>query len=201
MSTSHSRARVLAAPLLLGLIGLVMSACAPPQPAPYGISFYPPSIGYVGKTYTPTASASSGLPVSFALDASSTSCSFTGGVVSFNTVGSCVINADQAGDATYPAAPQVQRTIEIHVCPTLRSGIWTGPSGLTATVVVSGSSFQGYVDLSSLGLGVQVFSGTLSCEVVNMSINSTPLTGELSYDGSVLSGSYNGISIVLNAPA
>ena len=78
------------------------------------------------------------------------------------------------------------------------------PSALVSATelgFVSGSSFQGYVDLSSLGLGVQVFSGTLSCEVVNMSINSTPLTGELSYDGSVLSGSYNGISIVLNAPA
>ena len=201
MSTSLTRARALATPLLLGIVGLLVSACAPPDPAPYGIAFYPPAVGYVNGQYTPTANASSGLPVSFALDASSTGCSFVDGVVHFDAVGNCVINADQAGDATYPAAPQVRRTIAIHECPPLRSGIWTGPSGLTATVVTSGSTFSGYVDLSSLGFGVQVFGGTVSCEVVSMTFNSTPLTGTLSYDGSTLSSSYSGISIVLYAPA
>lgn len=200
MSTSHARARVLATPLLLGLIGLVASSCAPPQAAPYGISFYPPAVGYVNKHFTPTATATSGLPVSFALAASSTGCSLAGGAVSFDAVGSCVINADQAGDTTYPAAAQVQRTIAIHECPVLRPGIWTGPSGLSATVIVSGSTFTGYVDLSSLGFGVQVFAGIVSCEVVSMTFNSTPLTGELSYDGTTLSSSYSGISIVLHAP-
>lgn len=201
MSTLRTRARAVATPLLLvGLVGLLASACAPPQPTPYGISFYPLTIGYVNKSFTPTASASSNLPVSLALDASSTGCSFTDGVVYFDTVGSCVINADQAGDATNPPAPQVQRTIEIHECPALRSGIWTGPSGLTATVQVDGTTFTGYMDLASLGYGIQVLAGTVSCEVVNMTFNTTPLTGTLSYDGSTLSGSYSGISIVLHAP-
>ncbi len=201
MSTSHSRARVLATPFLLGLIGLVVSSCAPPQAAPYGISFYPPAIGYVNHHFTPTATATSGLPVSFALDASSTGCSLAGGVVTFDAVGNCVINADQAGDATFPAAPQVQRTIGIHECPPLRSGIWTGPGGLSANVIAVGSTFTGSVDLSSLNLGTQSFAGIVSCEAVSMTFNSTPLTGELSYDGSTLSSSYAGISIVLNAPA
>lgn len=201
MSTSHARARALAAPLLLGLMALVGSACAPPpQPAPYGISFHPPAVGYVGKHYTPTASASSNLPVSFALDASSTGCSFTGGVVYFDSVGSCVINADQAGDATHPPAPQVRRTISIYDCPPLRSGIWTGPSGLSADVLVNGSTFSGYVDLTSLGYGVQVFEGSVSCEVASMTFNGTPLTGTLSHDGTTLSSTYSGISIVLHAP-
>ena len=200
MSLSATRSRKFASPLLVSLIGLLVSACVP-EPAPYGISFNAPAVGYVGKHFTPTATATSGLAVSFALDASSTGCSFTGGVVNFDSVGSCVINADQAGDATHPAAAQVRRTIGIHECPAMRPGIWTGPLGLSATVVVNGSTFSGSVDLSSLGYGVQVFGGSASCEVVTMTFNGTPLTGTLSYDGSVLSSSYNGIDIVLYAPA
>lgn len=200
MSASHARARAFAIPVLLGLVGFLVSSCAPPPTTPYGISFHPPSIGYVGKHYTPKATASSKLPVSFALDASSTGCSFVDGVVYFDTVGSCVINADQPGDATTPAMPQVQRTIVIHECPPLRPGIWTGPQGITADVTVNGSSFTGFMDLSAFGYGVQVLAGTVTCEVVNMTFNSTPLTGTLSYDGSTLSGVYNGISVVLHAP-
>lgn len=201
MSTSHTRVRVYAAPLLLAIIGLVVSACAPPPTTPKGISFHPPGIGYVGKQYTPKATSSSGLPVTFALDASSSGCSFVDGIVYFDSVGSCVINADQPGDATHPADPQVQRTITIYECPPLRPGVWTGPQGLSATVAVYGSTFSGTVDLTSLGYGVQAFGGTISCEVVNMTFNSTPLTGTLSHDGNTLTSSYSGISIVLHAPA
>ena len=202
MSTSRPRKRALAAPFLLGLIGLVGAACAPEPPAApyYGIYFYPPSVGYVGKAYTPTATATSNLPVSFALDPSSTGCSLAGGILSYNSVGSCVINANQAGDATRPAAAQVQRTIAVRNCPPLRSGIWSGPLGLSANVIATGSNFTGSVDLSSLGFGVQAFGGSVSCEVATMTFNSTPLTGWLSPDGSTLSSNYNGIDIVLTAP-
>ena len=57
-----------------------------------------------------------GLAVSFTVDASSGSgvCSIAGGQVSYNKAGSCVLNADQAGDATYAAAPQVQRTVTVN---------------------------------------------------------------------------------------
>ena len=178
----------------------MVSACAP-EPAPTGIFFYPPSVAYVNHQYTPTATSSNNLPVSFALDATSTGCSFVDGIVFFDSLGTCVINANQVGDATNPAFPQVQRKIPIYNCPTLRSGIWTGPLGLSANVVVDGSTFSGTVDLSSQGYGVQIFAGVVSCEVVYMTFNSTPLTGTLSYDGKVLSSSYSGIDIVLNAPA
>ena len=203
MSTSHSRMRALAAPLFLGLLGLLGTGCwSPPPSAPYyGIYFYPPSVGYIGKTYTPTATATSGLPVTFALDPSSTGCTFGGGVVNFVAEGTCLINANQAGDATHDPSAQVQGTIGVHNCPPLRSGVWTGPLGLSAVVIVNGSTFTGSVDLSSLGYGVQSFGGTVACEVATMTFNSTPLAGVLSYDGSTLSSSYQGISIVLHAPA
>ena len=199
MSASR-RTRVLVAPLLLSLVALMSAACAP-EPTPTGIFFYPPSVSYVNHLYTPTATSSNNLPVSFALDATSTGCSYIGGVLNFEAVGTCVVNASQVGDATNPAFPTVQRKISIYNCPVLRSGIWTGPLGLSANVVVDGASFTGTVDLTSQGFGVQTFAGLVTCEVVNMTFNSTPLTGTLSYDGKVLSSSYNGLDIVLNAPA
>jgi hypothetical protein len=200
MSASRSRMRVRAGTLLFGFIALVAAACAPEPPPYYGIIFNPPPIGYVGKQYTPTATATSGLPVSFALDPSSTGCSFVDGVVSFEAVGSCVINANQPGDASNAASPQVQRTIKVYTCPPLRAGVWTGPLGLSANVVVNGSSFTGTIDLSSLGFGVQSFAGDVTCEVASMTFNATPLSGVLSFDGSTLSSNYNGIDIVLYAP-
>jgi hypothetical protein len=67
-----------------------------------------------GPTYTVTATATSGLPVTFTIDAAaSTVCSIAGSIVSFIGVGTCVINADQAGDASYNAAPQVQQSFSV----------------------------------------------------------------------------------------
>jgi GGDEF domain-containing protein len=48
---------------------------------------------------TPTAIASSGLTPAITLDAASTGCTLTSGVVSFTGVGTCVLDANQAGDA------------------------------------------------------------------------------------------------------
>jgi hypothetical protein len=201
MSIAQRRVRVAVAPLLIAVVGLVTAACAPPPAAPFkGIRFSAPATGYVGKTFTPTATSTSGLPVTLTLDATSTGCSFSGGVVSFTAPGVCVINANQPGNGTVPADPQVQRKITVYNCPPLRSGRWTGPMNLSADVVATGSSFTGTVDLTSLGFGVQIFEGTVNCERASMTFNGVPLTGTLSPDGKTLSSSYQGISIVLNAP-
>jgi hypothetical protein len=66
-------------------------------------------------TYTPTATASSGLAVSFSIaSASSSVCSISAGVVTFNTQGSCVLEANQAGNAgVYNAANTVSQTIAV----------------------------------------------------------------------------------------
>ena len=57
----------------------------------------------------------SGNPVTFTVDGSSTSgaCSLVGPSLSYTGVGSCIIDANQSGNAAYLAAPQVQRTIAI----------------------------------------------------------------------------------------
>ena len=61
--------------------------------------------------YTPAATASSSLTVAITLDGTSSGCSLSGGVVSFTAVGTCVIDANQVGNANYTAAPQVQQSI------------------------------------------------------------------------------------------
>ncbi len=67
-----------------------------------------------GPTYTVTATASSGLTVAFSIDASAASvCSIAGSTVSFIGAGTCVIDANQAGDANYNAAPQVQQSFAV----------------------------------------------------------------------------------------
>lgn len=200
MNAPWTRLRLAAAPLLVGLVVLA-AACAPPPEAPTGISFNPPAVGYVGKQYVPKATAANNLPVSFSLDAPSTGCELTGGVLYFDSVGSCVVLADQPGDATNPPLPQVRRTITIYECPPLRAGRWTGPEGTSANVVVNGSTtFSGTVDLTAFGAGVQSFAGTIDCDLVLMTFNGTALSGRLAPDGSRLWSSFNGISIELTAP-
>ncbi len=65
-------------------------------------------------TYRPTATSSSGLAVAFTIDSKSTSgCFFLGATVVLVGAGSCIVDANQPGDANYLAAPQVQQTIQV----------------------------------------------------------------------------------------
>jgi hypothetical protein len=64
----------------------------------------------------PTASASSGLPVSYA-SLTPTICSILGTTVTPIAVGTCTIEASQAGDATYLPATPVSQSIELVKVP------------------------------------------------------------------------------------
>lgn len=89
----------------------------------------PPAGASVGGSYTVTATGGgSGNPVTFSIDASSGSgvCSITGAKVSFNATGACVIDADQAGDANFTAAPQAQQILAVvNQPPSITSGAST----------------------------------------------------------------------------
>src|SRR5262249_30071764 len=74
----------------------------------------PPGATAGGPSYTVTATATSGLAVAFTIDAAATSvCSLAGSTVSFIGAGTCVIDANQAGNANYNAAPQVQQSFAV----------------------------------------------------------------------------------------
>jgi uncharacterized protein YhjY with autotransporter beta-barrel domain len=69
-----------------------------------------------GPSYHVTATGgASGKPVTFTIDSSGASgaCAISGSVVKFSAPGKCVIDANQAGDANYQAAPQVQQAIHV----------------------------------------------------------------------------------------
>jgi hypothetical protein len=54
------------------------------------------------------------LSVAITIDASATSvCSISGSTVSFIGTGTCVIDANQAGNANYNPAPQVQQSFAV----------------------------------------------------------------------------------------
>jgi outer membrane protein assembly factor BamB len=96
-------------------------AVAEPQTITF-TSTNPSPVGVGAPSYTPTATASSGLPVTISLDSSSTGCTLSSGVVSFVAPGTCVIDANQAGNANYAPA-ELQQSITIN----------PGPNSMTAT--------------------------------------------------------------------
>jgi photosystem II stability/assembly factor-like uncharacterized protein len=100
--------------------------------------------------YDVTASATSGLPVSFT---ASGVCTITGTTVHITGTGGCTITAHQPGDANYNAAPDAPRSFTVHKADqtisfaALANKTWGDPdftvsasatSGLTVTFMASG---------------------------------------------------------------
>ncbi|MGA9334485.1 MAG: hypothetical protein WBV39_09420 [Rudaea sp.] len=104
-----------------------------------------------GATYQPTATGgASGNPVIFTIDAIATSvCTINSGIVSFIAAGDCVIDANQAGDANYNAAPQVQQTFPVNDGPAAQLAFTQQPGnvaiGEALSVEVSVESAGGVV--------------------------------------------------------
>ena len=83
-------------------------------------------------TYTPTATATSGLAVTITLDGTSTGCTLNAGVISFTGVGTCKVDANQAGNTNWNAAPQVQQSITVNKGNQTITFTSTNPSPVTA---------------------------------------------------------------------
>jgi hypothetical protein len=71
-----------------------------------------------GATYTVTATASSGLPVSLSTETPEV-CTLAGSTVSFPGTGICTITAQQAGDGEYEPAPHAWQTFAVAAAPAL----------------------------------------------------------------------------------
>jgi hypothetical protein len=107
-----------------------------------------------GTTYTPTASATSGLSAAITVDSSSSSiCSIVDGVVSFQHAGTCILNANQGGNADYSAAPQVQQSFTVANNVSDQTVIFT--STVPTSAVVGGTTYTPTATATS-GLAVVI---------------------------------------------
>ena len=163
------------ATVVVGVLPLGV-AITPAVAEPQSISFtsISPSPVYVGATYAVTAAATSGLPVAFSTSTPGT-CSVSDGTVTFIAVGTCIVAADQAGDATHLAAPEQTQSITIITAAqgVLNLTTTIGSMGLPGSVANSLSAPLNNINTSNL---------TASCGKLNAFINQVnaktpPLTG------------------------
>ncbi|MEP7334579.1 MAG: hypothetical protein ABI717_02255 [Actinomycetota bacterium] len=143
----------------------------PSAPSVQSISFTsaPPSGAFVGgPSYTVSASASSGLPVSFSIDpASSGVCTLSGATVSFGGSGTCTIHADQSGNSSYEAATTVSQSFTVGLAGQTIS-FTSAPPGGAAT----GGPTYTVTAAASSGLGVTFSSGSpLVCSVSGSTVS------------------------------
>ena len=130
-----------------------------------------------GPTYTPTATATSTLPVTFSIDPTATSvCSISGGEVSFLANGTCVIDAEQAGNGAYLAATQqqsfdVKTGQTINFTSTAPVGAVAGEGTYTPTATAtSGLTVEFTIDstasaVCSISAGVVFFEAAGTCVI------------------------------------
>jgi len=100
-----------------------------------------PSPALVGDTYTVTASASSGLPISSFTAGSATVCTISGAVVTFVGNGNCIVGAVQSGNTSYLSGSGTQTiTVKLKQTLTVTSTAPTPPFtvGQTYTMAVDG---------------------------------------------------------------
>ncbi len=115
------------------------------------ITFSPTTLAAKGTT-TVSASASSGLAVTFS-SATTSVCTVSGAKVTGVAAGTCTIAANQAGNATYTAAPQVTKSITV-----------TGSSSATGNKLIINNN-ENYAQITNLWLddvqvdGVYIASG------------------------------------------
>ena len=167
------------------------------NPAIQTISFTstaPTSAAVGGPTYTPTATASSGLTVALTIDSSSnTVCSISGGVVSFIGSGSCLINANQAGNTNYSAAAQVQQSFAVSKRTTTSTLTIAGTrlfgQNLTLTATIAPLSCTGTVTFKDGGTTLEagtMISGVATYSTTSLTSGAHTLTAEYSGDATCL---------------
>jgi PKD repeat protein len=115
----------------------------------------PPAAATIGgSTYAVAARATSGLPALFSSGAPSV-CSVSRTTVSFTGVGTCTIDAKQAGDSNYDAAPETRQSFAVGKRP--QSIEFTSSPPASATI--GGPTYAVAAAVSS-GLDVSFSSGT-----------------------------------------
>lgn len=138
---------------------------------------------FAGTPYNVTATGgASTRPVVLSIDAASGAgvCSISGSTVSFTGAGICIVDANQAADANYNAAPQVQQSFA--VAKAAQVVAITSPAPLNATV--TGTPY------------IVTATGGASTSPVLLSIDATSGVGVCAISGSTVSFTGAGTCIV-----
>ena len=152
-------------------------AAAPDPPQAITFTSTPPTNTTVGGTYSVSATGGgSGNSVSFSIDSSSTSgaCSISGATVSFTGAGTCVIDANQAGNATYSAAPQAQQSLTITTPPPPTTPIPSCAQAVSSTEMLSNPGFESPFSTIAGSWGDIVWGGA---SVTNTRVTTNPHSG------------------------
>ncbi len=124
---------------------------------PQTIAFGPAPSIVAGGTGTVSATASSGLPVTFSSQTTGT-CTVSGSTVTGVDAGICTIGADQAGDSTYVPAPRAVQSFSIGE----RTVVPPGSPTISSITAGSGSATLNFSPPANTG-GSQLVSYTASC--------------------------------------
>ncbi len=138
-------------------------------------------------TFNLSATASSGLAVSFTSNSSSV-CTLSGNTVILVAIGTCSITASQAGNAEYSAAASVTQTFSVNVMPTLTgfalssSSVMLGATAPTITAPTSASS--GAITYTSSNPAVATISGSI---ITIVGVGTTTFTATQAANGNYAS--------------
>ena len=155
---------------------------------PQTITFSNPGTQSEGTPLTLTATATSGLPVTFT-SVTTGVCTVAGSTATFIAAGMCTIDASQGGNTTYAAAPQVQQSFAVTPAPSFTlvpsAGTLSVTQDATATdtvTVTPADGFTGSVTLTATGLpsGVTVRFGSnpaTGASSVTFTASSTAMPG------------------------
>jgi hypothetical protein len=159
-----------------------------------GVISFSPNTLVVGGTTTVNATTTSGLAVSFSTTTQAV-CTVSGNTVTGVSLGACTIVADQAGYATFTAAPQVTQNITISKLATAIT--WGTPAAITYGTTLSTTQLNATANVAGTfaytpalgtipGAGTQQLSVTFTptdttnyssqVATVNLTVNKATLT-------------------------
>jgi|GEM_PF-1320349 len=130
------------------------------------ITFVQPAAQTVGTSLTLSATASSGLAVSYASTTTSV-CTVSGTTATFLAAGTCTINANQPGNGTYAAASSVSQSFIVNTAPLATQTItFAQPAAQTVGTPLALSA------TASSGLAVSYVSTTQTvCTIAGSTVN------------------------------
>ncbi|MFT4058128.1 MAG: fibronectin type III domain-containing protein [Legionella sp.] len=145
------------------------------------ITFTNPGPQTYGTSPTLTATASSGLPVTFTSSTISVCTITPGGTLTFISSGNCTITASQAGDTDYSAAPDVVQSFNViaspaPVAPTLNATASAGEKiEINLTATATGGPFTGanIVSISPSNAGIAIISNVGSTYILSFTSSAT----------------------------